>query len=188
MQEHLKYYRTQNQILTGLENEMDNRDLAFLVLFSLPQTLSWQNIVSTIIKTMPSITFNSVESQLLCQVEVLQLDNPATPPLMNTPRAGTVALVASNEVQCANCLRRSLTHKSEDCYSAGGLKQHAKNTNRQGASPGGANISSANFANASSVHLASITDQQPFHLNHTFLTCLNSAPMSTETQMIIDLE
>ena len=126
MQEHLKYYCTQNQILTGLENEMDDHDLTFLVLFSLPWNLSWQNIVSTIIETTPSITFNSVESQLLCQVEVLQLDNPATPPLMNTLRAGTIALAASNEAQCANCLRRSLTHKSEDCYSAGGPKQHAK--------------------------------------------------------------
>ncbi len=186
MQEHLKYYCTQNQILTGLENEMDDHDLTFLVLFSLPRNLSWQNIVSTIIKTMPSITFNSVESWLLHQVEVLQLDNPATPPLMNTLRAGTVTLVTSNEVQCANCLRRSLTHKSEDCYSAGGPKQRAKNTNHRGASPGGANISSTNFANASSVHLASITDQQPFHSNHTFLTCLDSDTMSTETQMIID--
>src|SRR5258708_14213207 len=116
MQEHLKYYHTQNQILMGLKNSMDNVDLAFLVLFSLPQNLSWQNIVSTIIKTMPSITFDSVKSQLLRQLEVLQLDNPATPPLMNTLRAGTITLVASNEVQCANCLRRSLTHTSENCY------------------------------------------------------------------------
>ncbi len=122
MWEHLKYYCTKNQELTGLENEMEDRDLVFLVLFSLPCRLYWQNIVSTIIETTHTITFDSIESQLLRQAEVLQLDNPSTPPT-NSPQMGGIALAASNEGQCAHCLRRSLTHKSEDCYGAGGLKQ-----------------------------------------------------------------
>ncbi len=62
MWEHLKYYHTKNQELTGLENEMEDRDLAFLVLFSLPHGLYWQNIVSTIIETTHTITFNSIKS------------------------------------------------------------------------------------------------------------------------------
>jgi len=184
MWEHLKYYRTKNQELTGLENEMEDRDLAFLVLFSLPHGLYWQNIVSTIIETTHMITFDLIESQLLCQAEVLQLDNPSTPPT-NSPQMGGIVLAASNEGQCVHCLR-SLTHKSEDCYGAGGPKQQNRNTNRQGASPGGANTSSMNFANASSANLALNLNPQPFCSNHAFLIHSDPEAIPTETQMILD--
>src|SRR5258708_14917449 len=99
---------------------------------------------------------------------------------------GGIVLAASNEGQCAHCLRRSLTHKSEDCYGAGGLKQWNQNTNQWGASPEGANTSSMNFANASSTNLALNLNPQPFCSNHAFLICSDPEAISTETQMILD--